>query len=758
MTRYLFLLMGFTVLITDTVMSSSKSRSIGYIFNADGRLLRIEGINNDYPLLTKESTFYFKIEDNNRTLKARFQPMFNKYLNAYKYLQKKENQSILTYFFGFNDAEFKILNEEYLSNVVFLNEKFKYAKSLKFLGIDNNDSILNYKIESANKFKEEIYDELFTIDILIANRRGPITLTFSDSISLTKNQKQEIIKSTENNIADGFRYELRFTLPESRFIQNNLTTIQKLMPDSNEFNATLKLFNEAVLKLQKIDTALMFQPSCDQYKEIEIEFNAIKSDYYEQIYTYLKSQKEWVKLFLWYTEGVPSLIPLEPDQSKKQDKVDVNKNEEIITGNDTVITYKNIEVLALAEKKNAISSILLANHIGCDACIGHVTDTLYILEKRLNIIKQEIQMRKDQNQKLEKQNREIAASDSAYNVRKKKLQQKDIFLYSGKMIINTGQICSSSGNIYVREHNAENFYKPMNSFKDNYDETAEVMILLENTTKNAKITQIATPIKDVSIFESEAGPAFDELGSFRKNIEALIQKSDSSKPCWLRKNLVDSITRGRVFFQKILKYHKGFEYFQTRSETPSKHTQDTTGSKINSLTSYKINYKIELDKHEYPYEYRVNKLYLFWPTAGFVYSFAKEPEVTINTDGTLSTKYFSGMHLLAGLKIHPWRTSIMDPYFVISGKRRPFFDYRKLYIVLAADVLNITKIYYVGAGIDLWSGLSLTAGSQLIVKKQQKFVNGTVRSKEYLDLRNLYVGINIDLTLAIKMVQFLAFK
>jgi hypothetical protein len=100
----------------------------------------------------------------------------------------------------------------------------------------------------------------------------------------------------------------------------------------------------------------------------------------------------------------------------------------------------------------------------------------------------------------------------------------------------------------------------------------------------------------------------------------------------------------------------------------------------------------------------------------------------------------------------------MDPYFLFSSKRRPYFDYRKIYLVLGVDVLNIPNIYYIGAGVDLWSGLSLNAGSQLIVKKQEKYVNGLVTKKEYLDWRNLYIGINIDLTLAIKMIQFFAFK
>ncbi|MCX6245880.1 MAG: hypothetical protein NTU98_14395 [Bacteroidetes bacterium] len=757
---FLFFAIGLAVFLAGSVAASPKNKSIGYIFNANGRLLRIEGVKNNYPLLKKKRTIYFKIEDNDRTLRNRIQPVLNKYLDAFTHLKKQENQEVLTRYFDFKPAEIKTLMQEYLSTAVFLNGKFKFEKSLVNSRVDEADSIQYYDNAVAENFRKETYEKFFTIEILVSNNVEPIILNFSDSTMLTPAQVQEILRSTRNNIPDGFRYELRFTPIESRYVQNNQKAIQENIPDAKEFKAVLDVFNEAV-KITKEIHANLREEKCENIKETQNLLDQLDKTQCEQIRTYLKKNKEWIKLFLWYTGGVPSFIPFETESSMISYKDTIVNRNKKISGNDTIIAHAKVELNGLTEKKSAIASVLSANHAGCDTCLGSIPDTLLRLEEKLGQIRLRIQMIIDTNLDLAKQNKENARADSIVKDRRKKLQQKDVFLYAGKVVVNSGPICRPSGNTFIREHDAENGCLPMMSFMDNYDETSHVMIMIENTTKKAEFTQFIKPVTDVSVVESEALPALGKILDFITNVKGLINKSGDGAPCedQIDANTQERVTRDMGFFNKILKYSPWFDYFQLPASTPLKHTQDTTGKNLpNFVSSYKVCYQIKQGNRIDSFEYRKNKRYLFWPTAGFLYSFAKDPQVTINSDGTLSTKYYSGMYLMAGLTIHPWRTAVMDPYFVISSKRRPYFDYRKIFLVLGVDALNMPNIYYIGAGIDLWSGLSLTAGSQLIVKKQWKYVNGTATSKDYLDWKNLYIGINIDLSLALKMLQFFAFK
>ncbi len=159
-------------------------------------------------------------------------------------------------------------------------------------------------------------------------------------------------------------------------------------------------------------------------------------------------------------------------------------------------------------------------------------------------------------------------------------------------------------------------------------------------------------------------------------------------------------------------------------------------------------------------KFRVNKLFRVLPSVGLAYSNADSPEVSLNPDGSFKdATYFSGSALMLGLKIYALgAVPLNDSKFIISRGRRPQIDYRKIHLIGGVNAFKPLKQFYLGAGVDLWSGLSINCGYYLINKTQQKLVNQKIESKNYIDYQNFYFSVNIDISLAVKLINLFAKK
>lgn len=503
---------------------------------------------------------------------------------------------------------------------------------------------------------------------------------------------------------------------------------------------------------------MLYKVKYDKVKKIELEqclenckdFKEKICKYFEEnpiantislkneIIKYYHSNSNWVKNWLWYSEGNPSLAPFGTD-------LDFN---EIVKGVDR--TTVNNELIALKQKKKNIERYYDFKSKDTSLNIVTIADTLYKIDKRILGIK--------------------GNTDDNNNG----LLQKDLLLYSGKIYFNVGCYSSPKGKTFVRIHDNDESGKLQNQVRDNYDVGTEVVILLNNVSEEIPFKQsVKYFTEDTSPLTAELLPVIDKLGSFlnlpdvtkvKNMLLGLEYKTmnfnGSPDTCKTTCTISDTekvpeINKSLKYFSNSLKFQQGFDVFQDNALRPLLHTQENIGTTIDTGgTSYNTKYCFRIKQDTVRFAYRVNKLYRFWPAVGFVYGFDNDPEVVLSKDTPLKSTYYNGLKIVPTIKIHPWRVPIMDPNFVISGKRKPVIDYRKFYFSLGFSAVKPTREFFVGAGIDLWSGLSITGGLQMVRKDQYKYVNGEIDKKPYLDWKNFYFGISMDVTLAMKLISF----
>ncbi len=701
-----------------------QSQTIDLTFAGNGKLIKAAGIEQEYRS-TNTFTLTVTVKEDKAFLREQFNPLLQKYLKAINNLKEEGNKKLLNDYYGITDSETTQIINDYYSKVYHINLLCGYYTDIKdvFTDFDKATHII--------KKDETLFKNLYTFILNDAS-----VLPTADKVYF----------DTTFTISSIPTYELRFNKPMARLTHELYSDVVKTFPNTKDHkdmrlrmdtlkqfidttNKSISIFSKKLLisktKADSTKVSLSLDSLC---KITQSRINNLYSKdkwSYRYIKTYIKNREEWIKLWLWYTDGIPKFNPFTVPSPAK-------------TSNGESEDDLQVELAGYKKKMQYFDSVLPRFAIQhSDVILFQLADSIARAQKRIKQTEHQIAALAAANVVLP-----VAAQPEHAN-------KKDLFLYEGKLTLSNFK-CQQV--VYYRHHDVENNFLPMYKLSDNYDERKQVIVVVENESIPIKVTNSDKLIEETTITSSTLGPPLhamiDAIGNLKK---------DASLTCTFDgfKKMVADYN----YFNTELAFPQTYTLFRSPSTVSLRRTFMKEQVKMDTnKTSYIRTYKLTTAKDTNIFAYRINKLYRFWPAAGFVYSYAKDPEVNINEDGSLSSKYFNGMHVIAGLKIHPWKTSVMDPDFIWSNERRPIFDYRKLYGFVGVDVTSAAKQYFVGGGIDLWSGLSLTGGSHIIRKQQEKYVNGKVEKKEYLDAKNLYVGVNIDITLAVKLVQFIFVK
>lgn len=693
-----------TILITLLFIHLKSQNNVSLTFSGKGILQEITGLDKTIKAGSKVN-LAISIKEDKAFLKEQFKPLFDSYLLAIHNVDDEENKEHLKVF-GIQETDIDILRKTYFSKLYHINKICHFFDDIKQLNLGFTES------------------DLITSDDLLFKDLYSFTLSGMSTYTLSQGGTATYTNVPVDKILD---YELRFTKPESRVVTEIYSSIFQNYPKDADTKKAIR--NKELLKKQ-LDIlqplAVKFnkpekgkEVSCDSIAKLFK--NISEAGYYTNLIDYFKAQKEWVKLWLWHTGGIPELNPFAiKNLAAKQDDKALLKAQAELAGNRKRIQYYD----------SVMAQFVIRS--GKEDLVFKFGDSIAVTEKRNKLLEAQVQ---------------ALATKVTPAILTETVSEKDILLYEGKLCIGTHK-----DDIIVndfRHHNAENKFSSFYKLPEHYNERSEITIVAENQTIPIKIKISDKLIEETTIVNEALSPSLDAI----LELSDITQKS-VSECAFISPTM--SLIEEYNYFNDVLELPGVFTAYQSKAVKPVRSTFVNTPVKIDTnRTSFIRSYKLTTTKDTANFNFRVNKLYRFWPAAGFVYSNAQDPEVGINDDGSLSTTYFNGMHLAAGIKIHFFKTEIMDPDFLISCKRHPSFDYRKLYGFVGVDLKSPAKQFYLGGGIDLWSGLSLTAGSHLIRKDQQKYNGGRIDSKEYLDWKNLYFGVNMDITLAVKLVQFI---
>ncbi len=157
------------------------------------------------------------------------------------------------------------------------------------------------------------------------------------------------------------------------------------------------------------------------------------------------------------------------------------------------------------------------------------------------------------------------------------------------------------------------------------------------------------------------------------------------------------------------------------------------------------------------FSYRVNKLYRFFPMAGFVYTLNNFTEARPNGEGQTEITESTHTRFIVGLKVYLRKTDIRSTKF-ISDKdergRRLFLSRTSLNI--AFDAKKPLQNIYVGPGFDLWPGFCVNLGC---VANRYSFsvynTTGLPNQTKTLYRPGFYLGLSTDISLFTDVAKFL---
>ena len=736
------LLLAFFFILCSNFCCFSQKNKYEIYFDSNGK---IKSINTDNLVpIDEKIDFNIYLEYNDSLLNANYKPFIEKQIRYFNFLKNSEFKKDLIQYYGFNDTDFKTL----------LTETSCFLKGIP----DNFLENLGYEKLKDLGDKDPNCDNLKTTFnpyylLVIPNIGDPVKIELKNyQNGYLFGEKKDIEISTDNKTS--IKYKLFFNLPEPSLISSKID----FFPDIAKYETIKEKIEEALSILDKIKN--INKPGTNKFKHIDEKAKFIRelTTLEQQIKDYFISQKETVKKWLWYSQGINVLNPFVPSSNDSKSKILFEelknfRSDSLKVAIKIATLEKKLEFLKETYKSNLKEKITLEQ--AKDFFIPEVNVQIDTLAK--NLIKLE-EIKSKINEAIK--SLKILKNNEKNNI----LGAKNIFCYDGLVF---PQINNES-KIFIRNYDAKNNYTLLQNAKNSYFENEKVHLLIENSNQISNLKNTVSPIQDKSPFSNNIENSVNEFNKFNFNdvLASLKNIPKSITPVEEKNNEFDIYNSQIVNIIKIL---KNIKYFSENILIPPQFSSGyfndltpkfkTVNYPINfpdtAKSSYFLNSFIREESGKIDtVKFIVNKLYHILPSIGFANNFAKRPEVLLNSNGTLKeVNYYQGVGVMISLKIYPFSTFVRDPKFIYSNKRIPNFDYRKWHFLMGFNGLKPLKQFYLGSGIDLWSGISLNFGSFIINKKQEKFVENKLESKNYLDWKNLYCSINFDISVATKLIN-----
>lgn len=155
--------------------------------------------------------------------------------------------------------------------------------------------------------------------------------------------------------------------------------------------------------------------------------------------------------------------------------------------------------------------------------------------------------------------------------------------------------------------------------------------------------------------------------------------------------------------------------------------------------------------------YRVNKTYAILPAAGFAYTTDKFTDLELNSTntGVVKQKNFNDLGLYVGLKFHIFRkVDIRNTKLCGRDSRGNHLFPSRLNLFVGTGIKKPIENIYLGGGYDIIPGFTVNFGTHLNKYTNYKFVNGlaSVEDKKYR--AGFYFGILTDVSLVTSIVNF----
>jgi len=372
---------------------------------------------------------------------------------------------------------------------------------------------------------------------------------------------------------------------------------------------------------------------------------------------------EWMLNSLWFTKGKPKINPIK------------------FTSDEYDLT---VEKSKLGKLEKIVEILNKPGEFGVLGATGYNPN----ISEQVARLRLEHERQKKKTKKVEENLKE-----------NQQLSKYDVLLYKGLMYV--------SDSYYMQHHNAQNDYLTWqkNRIKEiNEEETLFILVENEKTKTELILDFTITPIElDKSILADQA-------------LKALIAPSEVSE---LR---ADDAVKLRPFIVNYLTLTKTIETYPKRVTytLPIDLIKSTTPNLNTKLIPHeapyeapaKVEYTIKKtlkgkeDEELWKGEYRINKLYRVRIKTGFVYSFLKKKDFTINEDSEEedsvdSSESTHGVDGTFGIQIYTLKRDIRK-----NGQWDPI-------LYLGFSMRDPLKNLYIGGGFEPFSGLTFIIGGHL---------------------------------------------
>ncbi len=717
-------------------------------FDKNGHFSSINS--NEFLEKSKELEVRISINSNDSLLKLYYKPYLEKHISTVQNLSNSDIVEKLDKYWGISKEDIKsIINSSkcYFHNFPMeLKNIYGYNSSLGLPDLDPNKC--NGSLSKFNPYTIFVtgYPEKPESNT-VTEKSIPVTFSNNWLIYPVK------LKKTAN--IEKISYKIFFNKPEAELFNLSIRNF----PPTARYRKTLSDIDTAKVVLDEVNK-LINNPEADinTYKKEILDYKYSLISLNDSISSYFISQKDLVKQWLWYTNGYPSLNPfLDTNIENKvisiSDKINIGRQDSLnlsIVLNSAEKKFENYKEILKTNLKDKLT--LSETNTLVIPKISDFIDTIVRYQSKLFNIKLKLDsLKKDlEISKIKSKNNQLAEQE---------MSKKDIFLYDGTTFAGGRRKM-----IYFRNYDRANDLSLFQKLPTAYDETSKVYILIENETRKNKVVESIKPISDISPPSSMLSTALDGLSisQLSNAIDKINNKSQSLENTTginIKQTLDSIIKLGasiKYYTENLLPPPNISTPFQS-DETPQFRTDYHLATFPDTAkSSYIYNQVVIQDSHKDTLKFRVNKLFYVLPTVGLAYSMADAPEVLLNSNGSVKdVNYFNGFGLMLGLKFYPFGSPIYDPKFIYSNSRRPHFDYRKFHFILGANAIHPLKQFYIGTGIDFWSGFSINGGLHFISKTQDKLVRQSLESKNYLDYCNPYVSLNLDVAVAVKFINIL---
>ncbi len=468
--------------------------------------------------------------------------------------------------------------------------------------------------------------------------------------------------------------------------------------------------------------------------------------------TNLSRNKEWMLKWLWYqSSAMPALNPLgfksddglgiEPDTSMLASlRIKIASREDLVKNTD----YKKINIPQL------------------DSLLS-VIDSLKLLYKN---IEQKSKSYRDAVSVNNKNSAAFRTTGSQLN----------------KGILISGSRTGADKMIYwMRHHDAANRYQLMNlSSVDEYLETDQTVILTHNLKENerADIKISFTEItNDASFVTGELSPLFKKLSDAVSSIGRIGSPNDNftNSLINLKNTIADKTAELKTQVATLILLNKSIDYLlqQNNPDLSAEENTDKTSGYHSQVANpakkmqgpkkatYYLNTVVSGDTSKSKivpdtFSYRINKLYRFFPMAGFAYTFNNFATISTDSAGNKSTLSAEPrVHFILGVKVFLRKTDIRSNkiFFRRDHNGQALWPSR-LSVNLAVDVKKPLDNLFTGVGLDIWPGLCINGGVIANKYKYVEYSNGSATNTRNPYRIGFYAGISTDISLFTDFAKF----